>query len=615
MTRIAVLDSSRCRPSDCAVVCRKYCPMVRSRVDAIVHEGEEKPRVIEALCSGCGICTKKCPFSALSIVNLPDELEKVCSHRFGQNKFKLYRLPTPQPRIVTGLIGKNGVGKTTALKVLAGEIKPNLGQYEVPPDWDEIVRYYRGSVLQDYFVRLSAGRLRVVHKPQYVDRIPKVVSGRVGEVLRRLDERNVADRLLEDLELQSVIDRSLDALSGGELQRLAIAATVCKEADIYLFDESSSYLDVKQRIRAARVIRGLTSDGRAVVVAEHDLAVLDYLSDYVCVIYGEPSVYGIISHPYGVRIGINAYLDGYLSNENVRFRDYSIKFQPKPPSSKWTSSDPIFQWSEVSKSYSFTLSVSPGAIHGSEVIGVVGANGTGKTTFMKLLSGIEKPDAGAVIMPEGLTVSYKPQYISTEYTGTVGSLLRAVAREEYESSWYKSEIIQPLNMEMLLDRQVSELSGGERQRAAIAACLSRRAHIYLLDEPSAYLDVEERLAMARTIRRVVESRGVSAFVVEHDVVAQDLVADRIMVFRGQPGMMGHASPPKSLRDGMNELLEDMGVTFRRDPITGRPRVNKEGSRLDRYQKGIGEYFYEAEGVEQEEQVSEENRPKTISLGE
>jgi ATP-binding cassette subfamily E protein 1 len=173
----------------------------------------------------------------------------------------------------------------------------------------------------------------------------------------------------------------------------------------------------------------------------------------------------------------------------------------------------------------------------------------------------------------------------------VQELLISVAKENYTSSWYKTEILQPLRIEPLLDRNVMELSGGELQKVAITACLSRKADLFLLDEPSAYLDVEERLNMAKTIRRITEAHSVTAFVVEHDVVTQDFVADRLMVFTGEPGINGIANPPTSLRRGMNMFLKGMNVTFRRDSVTRRPRVNKEGSRMDLFQKDLGEYYY------------------------
>ena len=589
MTRVAVLDSDKCKTKKCDQLCVRFCPMVRSRVEAIRIEGK-KAVISEMLCSGCGICVKKCPFKAISIVNLPDELEKDCSNRFGQNTFKLFRLPMPSPGTVLGLLGQNGMGKTTTLKVLSGEIKPNLGNYQNPPDWNEIIQYYRGSALQDYFRKMSENNLKIANKPQYVDKIPKAVSGKVGELLDKVDERKLLDKLAEQLELKQVWDRPLEVLSGGELQRVAVAAALCREADVYLFDEPSSYLDVKQRLQVAKAIRSLKDHQKTIIVAEHDLAIIDYMSDQICVFYGEPSVYGVVSHVHGVRTGINIYLQGYIPDENVLFRKESVIFHEKPPAVSVSAGETLLNWGRMEKTFAgFKLVTQPGEIKRGEIIGILGPNGIGKTTFVKILAGLEEADDEQKLGE--LTVSYKPQYIAAEYEGTVQELLVSVAKENFASGWYKTEILQPLKINLLLDRNVMELSGGELQKVAIAACLSRKADLFLLDEPSAYLDVEERLNMARTIRRVVEAHNVTAFVVEHDVVTQDFIADRLMVFSGEPSVNGTANPPTSLRKGMNMFLKGMAVTFRRDSVTRRPRVNKEGSKLDTFQKQIGEYYY------------------------
>jgi len=563
--------------------------MVRSKIEAIRFENN-KAVIVESLCTGCGICVKKCPFQAISIVNLPDELEKDCSHRFGENTFKLFRLPTPSPEVVLGLIGQNGIGKTTTLKILSGEVKLNLGNYKNPPDWNEIVQHFRGSTLQDYFQKVGEGKLRVSHKPQYVDKIPKAISGKVGELLEKVDERKILPKIAEQLELKQFWDRNLDVLSGGELQRVAVAATICREADVYLFDEPSSYLDVKQRLETAKVIRSLKNDQKIVIVAEHDLAIIDYLSDQICLFYGEPGVYGVVSNVHGVRTGINIYLQGYIPDENIRFRKEAIIFHEKPPTVSAGAGETLLKWEQIEKTYKgFKLVVHPGEIKRGEIIGILGANGIGKTTFVKILAGVEEADDGRKFGE--LKVSYKPQYISAQYEGTVQELLMSVAKENFSSGWYRTEILQPLRVNLLLDRNITELSGGELQKVAITACLSRNAELYLLDEPSAYLDVEERLNMAKAIRRVVENHNVTAFVVEHDVVTQDFIADHLMVFAGKPGESGTANPPMSLRKGMNMFLKNMQVTFRRDPATKRPRVNKEDSKLDKFQKQIGEYYY------------------------
>jgi ATP-binding cassette subfamily E protein 1 len=284
-------------------------------------------------------------------------------------------------------------------------------------------------------------------------------------------------------------------------------------------------------------------------------------------------------------------LQGYIPDENILFRKEPIVFHEKPPTVGTTTiGEPLLKWESMKKTFKgFKLDIKPGEIWRSEIVGILGANGIGKTTFVKILAGLEETD-GKQKLGE-LTVSYKPQYIAPDYEGTVQELLMSVSKENFASGWYRTEIMQPLRLQVLMDRNVMELSGGELQKVAIAACLSRKADLFLLDEPSAYLDVEERLNMAKTLRRVVEAHGTPAFVVEHDVVTQDFIADRLMVFNGEPGVSGIANPPTSLRKGMNIFLKEMNITFRRDSITLRPRVNKEGSQMDKFQKGTGEYYY------------------------
>lgn len=589
MLRVATLDKEHCKPDDCGIPCYRFCPEVLNRRYAIKFiAGQKKPIIDEGLCTGCGICIKKCPFDAISIVKLPQELDGECIHSYGVNEFKLFRLPVPQAGKVIGLIGRNGTGKSTALNMLAGELTPNFGSPETPTDWDTVLTRYRGTLLHEYFSRVAAKKLRVVHKPQHVDKLASVLKGKVGQLLKKADERDKLSELAKELELEPLFEREAKVLSGGELQRLAIAAAISRNADVYVFDEPSSYLDIYQRMKAARSIRRLVDEDKSVIVAEHDLAMLDYLSDEVYLVYGQPSSYGIVSHVHPTRGGINDYLIGFLPDENMRFRDEPIRFHVRPPRQINNESQTKLEWPRVNKTIGkFNLNVEAGSIKSGEIVGILGANGIGKTTFIKELS-----DYYGRSGQNQLQVSYKPQYISSGYDGTVDGLLTSVA-DDYSSALFNDEVVRPLSITKLLDRKVDELSGGELQRVAIAACLGKSAQVYLLDEPSAFLDVEERLNVAKALRHLVDSRQSFGFVVEHDIVAQDFIADRIMVFKGLPSISGQGSTPMQLRDAMNIFLSDMCITFRRDPETKRPRINKLDSKLDKEQKNSGEFYYAA----------------------
>ncbi|KYC46169.1 MAG: Cobalamin import ATP-binding protein BtuD [Candidatus Methanofastidiosum methylothiophilum] len=586
--RIAVIDYDKCQPKKCNLLCLNYCPGPRMNEETIVvDEVTKKPIISEVLCTGCGICIHKCPYKAISIVNLPEELSQPI-HQYGPNSFRLYRLPIPKEGKVLGLIGQNGVGKTTAIKILSGELYPNMGDYS-SKEKKNLTSYFRGTELQGYFEKIEAKNIKSSLKPQYVDKLSQVVKGNTGDLLQKVDERGVSKELISELDLTDAFDKDISILSGGELQRVAVIASMSKDADIYFLDEPTSYLDIKQRLNVAKAIRNL-AEQKTVVVIEHDLAILDYLSDNIHILYGQPGVYGIVSTPLGVRVGINMYLDGYIKEDNVRFRDESIKFYQKEDKTL-KSKKVLLEYPPFEKTFdSFSLKTEGGTLHKGEVIGIVGPNATGKSTFIKILAGVLESDNGNKFETE-LKVSYKPQYIKRDYEGTVRNLLAEVAKEKFFTNIYKAEILRPLEIDPIMDNIISELSGGELQRVAIAACLSQDADLYLFDEPSAYLDIEQRLNFSKVLRRFIGDKDIMALIVEHDLVSLDYTSDKTIVFSGRPSVSGIASQPLSLREGMNKFLKEIGITFRREPESGRPRSNKIDSQKDREQKSSGEYYY------------------------
>jgi len=586
--RIAVLLRDRCQPKKCNLECIHYCPPVRTGVDAIAMGSKGKPVIAEELCVGCGICVHKCPFEAIKIIGLPQELEGELVHQYGKNAFRLYRLPVPRKGQVTGLLGPNGIGKTTAMSILSGQIVPNLGDFDHPASWDKVLEKYSGTELRDYLKPLSDGKLKTAMKPQYVDKLPAVHKGRVKELLKKVDDNGRMKEIARQLAISNVVDHDISKLSGGELQRVAIAATLLKDADVYFFDEPSSYLDIYQRLEIAKVIQDL-SEHKQVMVIEHDLAVMDFLADLVHIIYGDEGAYGVMSQPRPVRTAINVYLEGYMREENIRFRDTHIKFERRPPRSDWQS-ETLIKFPDLTKRFkTFSLHVAAGAIKKGEVVGAVGPNATGKTTFVKMLAGEIEPTAGKVAGEAA--VSYKPQYIKPDFDGTVREMLASNIGKNFESGFFQAEVAHPLTLKYLLEKKVDTLSGGELQRVAIAECLGKQADIYLIDEPSAYLDSSQRMVASKTIRRVIEKVGRSAVIVDHDVYMIDLISDSLIVFSGKPSEKGVAVGPLEMREGMNRFLKDVQITFRRDQDTGRPRINKKDSRLDREQKAKGEYYY------------------------
>jgi ATP-binding cassette subfamily E protein 1 len=499
----------------------------------------------------------------------------------------------PRPGQVLGLVGENGIGKSTALSILSGKKKPNLGRYKSPPEWEEILISFRGSELQNYFTHISEGKIKAVVKPQYVDFIPQKVKGKVGSILEKKDERGVLEEIGNILEIKKITDRRVGDLSGGELQRFAIMVTAIQKADVFMFDEPSSYLDVKQRLKVGRVIRSLLSSKTYVIVVEHDLSILDYISDFLCVLYGVPSAYGVVTMPFGVREGINIFLAGFVHTENLRFRETSLTFKISENAENAGNENKRhfdYEYPTITKTLGdFKLHVEKGSFSESEIVVLLGENGTGKTTFVLMLAGLLESDEGKKV--PNLTVSYKPQKISPKYPGTVRQLLNKRIYKAMNHPQFQTDVTKPLKLDSIIDQKVKVLSGGELQRVALVLCLGTPADLYLIDEPSAYLDSEQRLIAAKVIKRFILHAKKTGFVVEHDFIMATYLADRVIVYDGEPSVECIARSPENLLTGMNRFLDHLDVTFRRDPTNFRPRINKFGSAKDQEQKMSGNFFF------------------------
>jgi len=650
--RIIVIDNDKCKPNSAAFAFLKRYAKTCSCGKECISVSKKQVVVSEDACPTCVSRCKQCPGEAVSVVKLPSNLTTDTTHRYGPNSFKIHGLPIPRPGHVLGLLGTNGTGKSTALSILLGRTKPNLGKCTPPaPDWSDIVTYYRGSDLQNYFSGILENKLRVVIKPQLEASFAKRLAGKtVRTLMEARNERKIMDKVVKELDLGHILDREVQQLSGGELQRFATACTLCRDADVYMFDEVSSFLDVKQRLQVTRKIRDLVHckeewpNGaldcmkKYVIVVEHDLAVLDYMSDYVQCLYGQAGAYGVVTSRTRVRNGINQFLAGYIASDNMRFRANELTFKvrstdfivgaddddveegedkdgKKASDRLGTIRYPLMTKSHVkvdkegNEKSTFKLTVQPGSFRDGEVIALMGENGTGKTTFMEMLAGRCKDQRGkeATIGQNGknknvgvspslaaLGVAYKTQAMSPKmrkFTGTVQEIMERDINPALGDRLFRLLVVKALNVDALSDLKVHSLSGGEMQRLAITLCLGTPARVYLIDEPSAGLDCEQRIIAAKVMKRwIVNHLGRTCFLVEHDFVMASAMSDRVIVYEGNPGVDCTAGTPQSVADGFNMFLKNLDVTFRRDPINFRPRINKNGSRKDRIQKKAGEYY-------------------------
>ncbi len=569
--RIAVIREKECEaPDNCNYICAEVCPVVRKGFRETVYPRENgKAAINESLCIACGICVKRCPFDAIRVINLPDEMMKEVTFQYGVNTFRTFNIATPVEKKVVGLIGRNGIGKTTNINLISNSLRPNFGEYQQMFSTEEIIKRFRGKDIQPFLTKLYSGSLKVAKKPQDF-----TLTGKVGDIIKN-------NRF--ELIRKSLMERDSETLSGGEAQLVKIASILDEDADVYIFDEPMNFLDITHRLVVAETIRTKLND-KTVIVVEHDLVMLDYLTDLIQILYGSDANYGIVSQVMPSRNGINNYIEGYLPSENVRFRNWEIKIKKTLSTA---SAKPLVSWPEFKVTLGgFNLHTKSGTIYEGDIIGVIGENGIGKTTFIKSLAGSLETSEGKLDL--GVKISYKPQMIQ-RFDSMVIDALNAIKPNFMEDNEL-SGLISKLDVNKILNKNIKTLSGGELQKVAIVACLMADAEIYLFDEPSANLDIEDRLGTMSIISSFISTKKKSAIVVDHDLMFLDSVCSKSILFNGEAGLNGLCDEITSTSSAINSFLKRVDITMRRDKDSGRPRINLRGSRLDTEQKATNKFF-------------------------
>jgi len=605
--RVAIIDHERCKPKKCNQECKKICPVNRTGKDCIdVEKSYKAAKISEEMCIGCGACVRACPFGAIQIVNLPTQLEHNLVYTYGENAFQLYKLPIPKIGNVLGFIGQNGIGKSTLMRILSNDVLPNFGNYTDPPDHKKIFEETRGTELQNYLKLLYSDKLRIKIKPQNIDKIlVSIKKTKPNTTVKELISKHYKEgdawheNIIDKLEIRIIFNNTVINISGGELQRLVCAIIMMQEADVYIFDEPTNYLDIKQRLNIADLIKQLSNPKNYIFIVEHDLSILDYTSDFVCIMYGKPGAYGAISSPHSTGNAINMFFSGYIRADNMRFRTEAFSFKETLEIQVEVEHKKRFKYAFESATIeyeNFKLSVNGGDFMDSSLVVLLGKNGTGKSTFLNHLA-----------KSLGLVVSYKTQYLDIsrfidKKTGKyprVVEMLSSELKGSFGNGLFTSDVINPMDIKRLYDRRLNKLSGGELQRVMIVHALGQDANVYLFDEPSACLDVEQRTIVTRVIKRFIMHNKRSCFVVEHDMMmAMSLSMERdsrIVVFddvynNETNRRESTSSSPLHFSEGINRFLKQMGITFRTDQTTRRPRINKRGSSKDTEQKSEGRYY-------------------------
>ncbi len=612
-SRIAIVDQAKCKPNKCKKECISFCPPQSGGKEVIkivdiedmglakqpvVKSNDKKKiaQIVESQCIGCNICVRKCPFNAIKIVNLPSENKNDIIHRYLPNGFRLYKLPILKTNSIIGILGENGVGKTTLINILSKQIMPNFEQGE-QPDTKKILSKFRGTVFFDYLKDLYSNNLTISIKSQKIKDQMLNTTVRNYFLSHKINLENYSD-ILSDLEITHLLDNSMTNLSGGELQRVLCYKTICSNADVYVFDEPSNYLDIKQRLAVTKLIRKISDPKKYVIVIDHDLSMLDYMADEIFIIYGKPGAFGIVSNPMTTLNGINVYLDGYIPGENVRFRpdEFNLKTTQELDASTHilSKSNPIKYLGGTVEYPNYKLNIPDAEISLTDGINVIlGPNGTGKTTFIKYLA--KTLDIGISYKEQTLSIEKYKNKNNGEYP-TVNELLYQQIQSSYTDQKFISEVVRPLDIGDIQDRKINELSGGELQRVLVILCLGTPASIYLIDEPSANLDIEKRICMIKVIKRHILNNHKCGFIIEHDIMmavsfAQEVTSKILLVESNivDGVKQSTVSDYMNFADGINNFLNTLNITMR---LSGhnRPRINKNNSQLDKEQRELGKYY-------------------------
>lgn len=439
----------------------------------------------------------------------------------NENGFQLYSLPEIPEAGAHGIAGSDSLGKTTSLLLLAGKIDPSKG-------WYAAVTRYGGTRLGEHLKRLEADNTRVSLKPQDIARLRHM-----PDLHKNIEDLEIRGEIASDLGITDVPKiGELEKLDAAELQLVAIAAALSSRADIYLLDEPTNFLDIRQKMRVAALIRKVAAT-KPIIIADHDIAFLDFTCDTIQILYGEAEKWSALTETYPAARALGYIVGGYIPEKKFTLAS------PTRPAKRMPAGEILMKINGMRiKRPGFELRMPAGEIRKGGHIAVIGEKGLGRSSLLGAIAGEIKPASGEI---KGTpAISLKPQHLSVR---NVKNLMKGVP----------TELIKSIGLERLMGRGPYTPSEGERQKLAVMMCLAKEADLYIFDEPSQGLDILSRLAAARLI-----AEKPAALVTDHDIFFLASITEDAWLLSGKPGQRSEVTK-RQLPLAIKSLLKEFGL--------------------------------------------------------
>ncbi|KAJ3425958.1 atp-binding cassette sub-family e member [Anaeramoeba flamelloides] len=651
------------------------------------------------VCVGCMICVKRCKPKALSFLNVESIFTKKI-FEYATDNYWLSSIPFPQPGKILGIMGGDFLGKSTILKLLSGKLIPTKDQ----KNWEKYLISNRKTGIVEYLNKIYNDEMKIRFKVQRLENYIRNFKGKIHKQFEKSGVINMKEEILTKLSITNLGSRDFTQTSANELQRIAIGLTVINECNIYIIDQPTDFLDIEARYRIAKIIRSLSKGDNYIIVVDHDLSFLDYVSDICSFVYGVPSKHGYSSQVQPVREGINDYLQGYDNHLQYQFRSTALKFldpnlnkncekineienekvkvkvkenetenenenknkkenqkekvnenenekekenenenekvnekenvkenkkekekekererekdkeeetkignqtekenenqkEKHKKTNKFnennSNNSKIFDisYQNMQKRYqNYQLTVKEGIITKKDrIIVLLGKNGSGKTTFMKMLAGVISPEEEVEISK--FKCSYKSQKVIPRYKGTVKELFEQKISNSFQDQDFNDLVIKPLQISKFYTFKVRELGGKEITLVALCLALGKTVDLYILDEPFQYLDSEQQIKCANVIRNFMTKYEKRCLISLHNLMITHFLANSIIVFEQIEPQLFIANSIESVYNGLNRFLNLLQITACIDKNTHRLRLNKNTSQKDVQQKKNNVYFF------------------------